>query len=64
MTPSDFRAARKRLGLSRSEMADALGVSETTVSNWSWGHAAIPLHLALAIETLERRAQNSPCVPD
>jgi DNA-binding transcriptional regulator YiaG len=59
VTPSDFRAARKRLGLSRDKMAEALGVSGTTISNWSWGHAPIPTMVALAIEALDARAEKA-----
>lgn len=63
MTPSEFRAARKRLGLTRAALAEALGVTPRTVGNWSWGHTEIPPFMALAIEALERRAKDSPCVP-
>lgn len=63
MTPADFRAARKRLKLTVSEMAEALGVGTRTINRYNW-EGPIPKMAALAIEALESRAQNSPCVPD
>jgi DNA-binding transcriptional regulator YiaG len=65
MTPSEFRAARKRLGLTRAALAEALGVTARTVGNWSWGHTEIPPFMWRALEHIEReRAKDSPCVPD
>lgn len=63
MTPSEFRAARKRLGMSREKLAAALGVDRKTIGNWSWGHTTPPAFLALAIEALERRAENRIAPP-
>lgn len=57
MTPSEFRAARKRLGMTRAALAKALGVSPKTISNWAWERAAIPPFLALALKWLEHEAQ-------
>lgn len=34
MTPADIRTARQRLGLSRADLADRLGVSVRTVEEW------------------------------
>ena len=38
MTPDQFRAARLRLGLKQDQLADLLGVSETSVANRERGH--------------------------
>ena len=63
MTPSEFRAARKRLGLTVPEMAKALGVGTRTINRYN-GPGPIPKMAELAVEALERRAKDSPCVPD
>lgn len=64
MTPFEFRAARKRLGLTVPEMAKELGKSARMVNHYGSGAYDVPLSVKLAIEALERRAKDSPCVPD
>lgn len=61
MTPSEFRAARKRLGLTVPEMAAALGKSPRMVNHYGSEAHDVPLSVELAIEALERRAKDSPC---
>lgn len=46
MTPAQLHAARKRLGLSQSELAEALGVDYRTVGRWERGEREIPTLLA------------------
>jgi transcriptional regulator with XRE-family HTH domain len=55
MTPSDFRARRKGLGLTRAAAAEALGMSESQVSKYEAGMkrgtdrvAPMPKYVALA----------------
>lgn len=47
MTPTELRAARLRLGLTRQGLVQALGVSWRNVEAWEQGHprAAIPAWL-------------------
>lgn len=61
MTPAALTLWRQHLGLSKRELAEALGVHPVTVSNWERGAAAIqtPVMLSLALEALERRATDA-----
>lgn len=54
MTPDDLRARRDALHLSQKQLAEALGVSKSTVSHWEQGAQGIPAYLDLALQTLER----------
>jgi transcriptional regulator with XRE-family HTH domain len=55
MTPADFRAWRKRLGLTQAAAATALGMSVSQIIDYEIGTkrgtdrpASIPKHVALA----------------
>ncbi|MFZ4440333.1 MAG: helix-turn-helix domain-containing protein [Syntrophales bacterium] len=50
MTSEELRGWRRRNGWSQSQLAQALGVIQTSVSRWERGERQIPsfLHLALA----------------
>lgn len=58
MTPAALTLWRKHLGLSKRQLAEALGVHPVTISRWESGDRTIdtPGILALALEALERRA--------
>lgn len=60
MTPEDLRTRRRRLGLSQTQLAEQLGVTQNTISRWELGEMEIanPTMLRLALERLEdqRRA--------
>jgi DNA-binding transcriptional regulator YiaG len=58
MTPTELKAARKRLGLTQKALAQALTdlgrkTSPRTVEGWEYGRT-IPWDLELAIEKLEK----------
>lgn len=62
MPASKFRAWMKRMGFNQIEAAAALGITRTTVRQYSgWGDfdgrgsKGAPPHIALACEALERR---------
>ena len=55
MTPADFRAWRKRLGLSQSGAAEALGISPRMVWSYENGEHPLPKTVALACEAVEAR---------
>jgi DNA-binding transcriptional regulator YiaG len=57
MTPDELRARRKRLGLSQPETARALQVPLGTLRNWEQGHRRIPDVVDVALEAVERRAE-------
>jgi DNA-binding transcriptional regulator YiaG len=40
VTPDDIRTIRERLGLTQRELADRLGVSVNTISNWETGRSS------------------------
>lgn len=55
MKPSDFRAARKTLGLSQHAMAEALRMGKwgfQTVAKWEKGVQPVPGPITLAVECL------------
>ena len=61
MTPTDFRAWRKRLSLTQEEAAAALGISTSMISNYEAGEirstdhpAPIPKTVALACAAVAR----------
>jgi transcriptional regulator with XRE-family HTH domain len=55
MTPEDFRAALKSLGLSQLELAERLGVDPSTVNRWATGRAALPRYVVYVLELLSRQ---------
>ena len=57
MTPSEFRAARKRLGMTVEARAEALGVTPRALNYYATGQRPIPGTIPLALEALEARAQ-------
>ena len=53
MTPKQFKAARRKLGLSQSALAQALGVkSDRTIRRWEAGTQDIPGAAILAVKYL------------
>lgn len=57
MTKEELQQRREKLGLSREELAQALFTTAVTVWRWENGERAIPGHLELALETVERNAK-------
>lgn len=62
MISTDLRARRERLGLTQTQLAQALGLTQNTVSRWEIGKTAIqhPEILSLALEALESRMEIKP----
>ena len=54
MTGEDLRQKREALGMTQAELAGALKVAPNTVARWERAERAIPSHLPLALETVER----------
>jgi len=53
MTSADLKEARLRLGLTQTQMADALATSVRTYQGWESGRYAIPGAIGLAIQFVE-----------
>jgi transcriptional regulator with XRE-family HTH domain len=65
MTPADFRNARKALGLTQSQMAEALRLSTKNGSRsiriWEKEGNTVPGPVQVAVEfMLERKAKETP----
>ena len=56
MTPTEFRAARKDLGMTQAQLAEALGVSTKTVENIEAGRSDRPRLYSLALRALINEA--------
>lgn len=57
MTPEEFKAARRTLGLSASKMAAALKVSHgRTIRRWEAGHRDIPGPAIVAVQFMLEQA--------
>ncbi|RWN51356.1 MAG: hypothetical protein EOS04_24070 [Mesorhizobium sp.] len=54
MTPDEYRAALKRLGLSHNRAAPLLGVDLRTSKRWALGERAIPPPLTRLLAYIER----------
>lgn len=52
MTPDELKQLQARLGLTSDQLAEALGVSPSTVSKWRTGSHPIPKPSAIAIRAL------------
>ena len=57
MTPTDFRAALRRLGLTQPAAARALGKGERTVRRYAASAKPVPETVRLALAELERQAK-------
>lgn len=55
MTKEEFKAARLELGLTQTEMGQALGVSLNIVQKWESGDRPIRQVVAMAMELLLER---------
>jgi predicted transcriptional regulator len=55
MTADEFRATRTRLGMSLTDMSEALGVSRSTVARYQSGDLAIPARVVKHLRLLRRR---------
>lgn len=53
MTPTQLKAARKRLGLSQTTLADELGISRSGVQKMELGQRPIERRTVLAVMYLE-----------
>jgi len=53
MTPAEFRAVRERLGLTQVALAQALGITETSVARKERGEQEIVERDVLALRALE-----------
>lgn len=54
MTPEGFKHRRVALGLSQVKLAEALGVTSTTVARWERGERRIAVWVDNALDALER----------
>lgn len=55
MSPADFLAWRRRLGLTQHQAAEALGMSRAMIANYEGEKYPIPRVVELACEALEAR---------
>jgi DNA-binding XRE family transcriptional regulator len=55
MTREDLKRWRQSNGYTQQQLADALGVFQTTIARWETSVRAIPSFLGLALEALEAR---------
>jgi DNA-binding XRE family transcriptional regulator len=59
MTPEQYKATRKAIGLKQHELAEQLGVTRETVCNRERGTAIIGSEAALAIKHLRSMSDNA-----
>lgn len=53
MTPDELKAERERIGMTKPQLAKALGVSTRTVQNWEAGEARIQLGVRQAMREID-----------
>ena len=53
-----FSAARKRLGMKQIELAQVLGMSQTTIGHYEHGRRPVPVVVALAMRALWHRLED------
>lgn len=52
MTPDEFKNAQATLGLTNAQLAEELGVSESTVVKWRGDQHPIPKAVGIALRAL------------
>ena len=57
MTKDDFSDAREGLGLTQRALADALGMSPTTIGQYEHGRHTVPRYVELAMLALWHRLE-------
>jgi DNA-binding transcriptional regulator YiaG len=57
VTPLELRARRKALGLSQSDLAEALGVTQHTVSRWEEGKMKLTAPRSMWLDVEMRRVE-------
>jgi DNA-binding transcriptional regulator YiaG len=57
MKPEELKRWRESWGLTRRELAEALGVHLMAVAYWEWGKRRIPPFLHLALKALDMEFQ-------
>ncbi len=55
MTKDAFQAARWRLGFTQHDLAEALGMSPTTINQYEHGRQKVPIYVELAMKALWHR---------
>jgi len=63
MTSSDLKEARLRLGLTQTQMADALATPVRTYQGWEADRYAIPGAVSLAIKWVQSAKKHSSKSP-
>jgi DNA-binding XRE family transcriptional regulator len=58
MTPQQYKAARKHLGLTQAKLADILGVTRKTICSREAGSAPITAESVIAINCLTKQQQS------
>ena len=53
-----FKAARERLGLSQLQLAEALGMSPTTIGGYEHARHKVPRYVRLAMKALWHRLED------
>lgn len=57
MTPGEFRAALKALGISQKWLAGRLGVPAPTVNRWATGKHPVAPYVPFVLELLRERRE-------
>jgi DNA-binding transcriptional regulator YiaG len=60
MTPKDMERVREQLGLTRAQLAEALGVSRRAVVYWEGGERPITRVVELAVGMLLQQHRQQP----
>lgn len=60
MTPTDYKAAREKLGLTQAGLAALLGVTRATINSREAGRTPITAEAALAIGALKPKRKAAP----
>jgi DNA-binding transcriptional regulator YiaG len=63
MTSAELKEARLRLGLTQTQMADALATSARTYQGWEAGRYEIPGPVSLAIKWVQSAKKHSSKSP-
>lgn len=60
MTPDELRARRKALGLSQQRLAEAIGVTQHTISRWEEGKMRMDAPRSLWLDVEMQRVERKP----